>query len=65
MIKSKILGSLALEALAVSCAPAAPAEKAGAPQKPRVIATTGGEVDDRSSMIRILLYTCDFDVASR
>ena len=32
-------------------------------QKPRVIATTDGEVDDRSSMIRFLLYACDFDVA--
>jgi hypothetical protein len=31
--------------------------------KPRVIATTDGEVDDRSSMIRFLLYTSDFDVA--
>jgi hypothetical protein len=31
--------------------------------KPRVIATTDGEVDDHSSMIRFLLYTCDFDVA--
>ena len=30
--------------------------------KPRVIATTDGEVDDRSSMIRFLLYSCDFDV---
>ncbi|MCA9127239.1 MAG: DUF1593 domain-containing protein [Planctomycetales bacterium] len=34
-----------------------------AADKPRVIATTDGEVDDRSSMIRFLLYTCDFDVA--
>lgn len=33
------------------------------PTKPRVIATTDGEVDDRSSMIRFLLYTCDFDLA--
>ncbi|WP_442511901.1 nucleoside hydrolase-like domain-containing protein [Novipirellula sp. SH528] len=32
------------------------------PVKPRVIATTDGEVDDRSSMIRFLLYACDFDV---
>lgn len=32
-------------------------------ERPRVIATTDGEVDDRSSMIRFLLYTCDFDVA--
>ena len=31
--------------------------------KPRVIATTDGEIDDRSSMIRFLLYACDFDVA--
>jgi hypothetical protein len=31
--------------------------------KPLVIATTDGEVDDRSSMIRFLLYSCDFDVA--
>lgn len=32
-------------------------------QRPRVIVTTDGEVDDRSSMIRFLLYACDFDVA--
>lgn len=30
--------------------------------RPRVIATTDGEVDDRSSMVRFLLYSCDFDV---
>ncbi len=35
---------------------------ADASRKPRVIATTDGEVDDRSSMIRFLLYACDFDV---
>jgi PelA/Pel-15E family pectate lyase len=45
-----------------------PVASRGAPgskstSKPRVIATTDGEVDDRSSMIRFLLYTCDFDVA--
>ncbi|HEU6447189.1 MAG TPA: nucleoside hydrolase-like domain-containing protein [Verrucomicrobiae bacterium] len=33
------------------------------PPKPRVIATTDGEVDDRSTMIRFLLDSCDFDVA--
>ncbi len=33
------------------------------PMRPRVIVTTDGEVDDRSSMIRFLLYACDFDVA--
>lgn len=36
---------------------------AGEPLKPRVIVTTDGEIDDRSSMVRFLLYTCDFDVA--
>lgn len=30
--------------------------------KPRIIATNDGEADDRSSMIRFLLYSCDFDV---
>lgn len=30
--------------------------------KPRLIVTTDGEVDDRSSMIRLLLYACDFDI---
>ena len=40
-----------------------PAEAQAAEVKPRVIATTDGEVDDHSSMIRFLLYTCDFDVA--
>ena len=39
------------------------ASQYAAPSKPRVIATTDGEVDDRSTMIRFLLYTCDFDVA--
>jgi hypothetical protein len=42
---------------------AVPAPSFAAPQKPRVIATTDGEVDDRSTMIRFLLYSCDFDVA--
>jgi hypothetical protein len=36
---------------------------AGSLTKPRVIATTDGEVDDRSTMIRFLLDSCDFDVA--
>jgi len=31
--------------------------------KPRVIATTDGEIDDLSTMVRFLLYSCDFDVA--
>ncbi|MBQ6861984.1 MAG: DUF1593 domain-containing protein [Alistipes sp.] len=32
-------------------------------EKPRVIVTTDGEIDDRNSMVRFLLYACDFDVA--
>ena len=30
--------------------------------KPRVIATTDGELDDQSSMVRFLMYSCDYDV---
>jgi hypothetical protein len=60
-----LVGSIicAVVALATHTASAAPAAKAGASPKPRVIATTDGEIDDHSSMIRFLLYTCDFDVA--
>jgi hypothetical protein len=39
------------------------ASLAEASDRPRVIVTTDGEIDDHSSMIRFLLYTCDFDVA--
>ncbi|MCX6327585.1 MAG: DUF1593 domain-containing protein [Bacteroidia bacterium] len=31
-------------------------------EKPRVIAMTDGEIDDQSSMIRFLLYTCDIEL---
>ncbi|HCO95145.1 MAG TPA: hypothetical protein DIU00_14530, partial [Phycisphaerales bacterium] len=32
--------------------------------KPRIVVMTdiGGDPDDRQSMVRFLLYTCDFDV---
>jgi len=30
--------------------------------KPRVVVTTDGEIDDRCSMIRFLLYSNEFDV---
>ncbi len=30
--------------------------------KPRIIVMTDGEIDDHSSMIRFILYTCDLDV---
>src|SRR5262245_45961252 len=32
------------------------------PPRPRVIVTTDGEIDDRDSMIRFLLYANEFDV---
>lgn len=32
------------------------------PAKPRVIVMTDGEIDDHSSMIRFLLYTCDVEL---
>jgi autotransporter-associated beta strand protein len=32
-------------------------------QRPRVIATTDGEIDDRSSMVRFLMYASDYDIA--
>lgn len=56
---------LALGAIlwALQTSPAAPAATAGASLKPRVIATTDGEIDDHSSMIRFLLYASDYDVA--
>ncbi len=31
--------------------------------KPRVIVTTDGEIDDQSSMVRFLMYASDYDVA--
>ena len=35
-----------------------------AAEKPRVIVMTDGEVDDRCSMVRFLLYTNDLDVVA-
>jgi len=55
---------LALQ-LAVSGATAAGKEHIGPDRqqaKPRVIATTDGEVDDRCSMIRFLLYANEWDI---
>jgi hypothetical protein len=49
--------------LVVDVTTAATTASAGVAPKPRLIATTDGEIDDHSSMIRFLLYTCDFDVA--
>jgi len=60
--RSRKLAVLALASLCmVAVSSTAPASSSST--KPRVIATTDGEIDDHSSMIRFLLYTCDFDVA--
>ncbi|MBN1764540.1 MAG: hypothetical protein JW860_04720 [Sedimentisphaerales bacterium] len=29
--------------------------------RPRLIVTTDGEIDDKSSFVRFLLYTCDYN----
>ena len=58
-----LLGAMALITTQLASAQLAPAAEPGSSTSPRVIATTDGEVDDRSSMIRFLLYACDFDVA--
>jgi hypothetical protein len=60
-----ILASLMLPML-TSCAgidkPVAPAAKAGASPKTRVIVTSDGEIDDQCSMIRFLLYADEWDI---
>ena len=50
--------------LAVQHAPAAPAvtPAANSFQKPRVIVTSDGEIDDECSMVRFLLYANEWDV---
>lgn len=39
-----------------------PSVAVGQEEKPRIIVMTDGEVDDRCSMVRFLLYTNEFDV---
>lgn len=38
------------------------AQKTGAAEKPRILVTSDGEIDDQCSMIRFLLYTNEWDV---
>lgn len=69
-VNAKPLGLLALIGLSLgaSLAVAQPSGESrrwvGLPQagRPRVIATTDGEIDDRCSMVRFLLYTNEWDV---
>ena len=41
---------------------APPARFGATPARPRVVVTTDGEIDDRDSMIRFLLYANEFDI---
>jgi len=56
--------AIILTALTVSSVYAGPVQgRVAAREKARVIATTDGETDDRSSMIRFLMYASDYDIA--
>ncbi|MHC4200450.1 MAG: nucleoside hydrolase-like domain-containing protein, partial [Planctomycetota bacterium] len=63
-------GALSLEAVrrlqsepgAVPDFKAAPARSPPAGARPRIIATTDGEIDDRCSMVRFLLYANEWDI---
>lgn len=57
MIKFKTSLLLFSIALLPFCAISQSKEK-----KPKVIAMTDGEIDDKTSMVRFLLYTCDIDL---
>jgi hypothetical protein len=67
---SLLLAASALFPVAASAQPPAPAKPkpSGAPvqqaprTRPRVVVTTDGEIDDRCSMIRFLLYANEFEV---
>jgi hypothetical protein len=39
-----------------------PVQKAGAQERPRVIATSDGEIDDECSLVRFLLYANEWDI---
>jgi len=63
------MNRLLLLLLGVCCLAAAqgfagemPVQKAGAQARPRVIATTDGEIDDECSMVRFLLYANEWDI---
>ncbi|TWU12996.1 hypothetical protein CA54_18220 [Symmachiella macrocystis] len=55
-------GAMGLAATLVFLAVTAAASAAEAIERPRVIVTTDGEVDDRCSMNRFLLYANDWDI---
>lgn len=58
------MSSLIVGSLAVAAMHAAPPTAAVANAKARIVVMTdiGGDPDDRQSIVRFLLYTCDYDV---
>ena len=60
--RTTALAILALTAVQASSAESTVTPAAKTPQKPRVIVTTDGEIDDECSMVRFLLYANEFDV---
>ena len=61
---SQVLSALLLGTLALTHANGAPPDAVQADAKARIVVMTdiGGDPDDRQSMVRFLLYACDFDV---
>ena len=55
--------------LGICCIPVVPAfagdvpvGQMGADERPRIIATTDGEIDDQCSLVRFLLYANEWDI---
>ena len=59
-----VLSALLLGTLTLADANAVPPDAVQTDAKARIVVMTdiGGDPDDRQSMVRFLLYTCDFDV---
>ena len=59
-----VFGPLILATASVPSANALPADSVPANDKQRIVVMTdiGGDPDDRQSLVRFLLYACDFDV---
>jgi len=53
---------IAIAGLLLACAAMGQVNNALAGEKPRIVATTDGEIDDRCSMVRFLLYANEWDI---
>jgi len=58
-VRSRFLGAIMLVGV---CASVLSCRPANATDRPRIIATTDGEIDDRCSMVRFLLYANEWDI---